>query len=1826
MKTFALRVMFGFVALSASAAPLVWDADTGTAGPQDGSGDWNTTAPTWWDGGANVTWNNATPDAAAFGAGSGTGVVTLTEGISHGGIAFNTNYTVTGLTLTNVGSPAISVADGASATISSILAGSGFSKAGAGTLSINSLASANTYTGSIAVQNGTLEIQGFGADGTIRGPVTVAAGARLRQLSNNIIENNAPITVEAGGVYDFNSRAEFMAGPAGAGTVTNVNSNDRGNTFVVATGSNTFDGTMHGNGVWEMAGGAYWKVAGNILGGSAPWISEGATLELSGNNSFGVSTWFARIGNNVNPGGSGTVVVSGGVTTNNATLWIGHFETNQGGTLTIRNASWVQNGAIEMARGNADGTVNLQSGGELDINNNIAKTVAGLGVAAINLDGGTLKQRGGTVSVPIVVTANGGTISNNNTAISNLNGPLTNNGALMVTAPLQAAPFNSITVNGVFSGNAPLFNGYIILQGAGAWTGDTVVTNAPVSAFVMINTNETIPDASVLRFAGGQVALNNDNGAHPRTETVKALDGAPGVLTTTRTGNKLITGAFDGSGAYGGTIVPHSVGGDLQIVKIGTGTQELNGAITCANSYIADGGVLSIGANDSIRGPTTINAGGTFRLAAARCFNGLSAAYTIGISNGTLDVVGAENNVGKITFLNGGQSTGPGLTYVRYGFESLASASTAVLGHANIQLVSDQVGNQPIVFAAADGAASIDLLVTSRVGRIGGLRKTGAGKMALTDSANGYSGSTFIDAGVLALVGDGAITASTNFRVAAGATLDVSGRNDGTFVLGAGLTLSGHGTVTGIVAAAAGATIAPGDFGTAGTLSCANSLSLSNGSVLRFDLDETNGVGGGTNDLIEVAGDLSLDGVVTADLRFLDAAPAAFPATYTVLRYGGTRTGGEANLTNAPSRFIWTFSIDETNKAVLATMTGGGPESVVWRGDGVSNVWDVSTTTNWLNGIDPDVFFQNDSVTFDDSGSNTPAVSLAADLQPASVLVSASNDYTFAGPGFLSGLGGIVKTGPGKLTLSNANAYAGATTIHGGTVAVARAGALGATNGGTVVHAGGALDINGISLGDEPVVLSGGAAANYGATPVAGIRFLDVVSNSTIGGTTRFDIRVAGGHADLGGNTLTKTGANYIAFVFLPVSNGVLDVAEGTVSFHGAGTATRDDLTVNVLAGATNEIANFGGGPDLRHRLALRGGTLVSPNASGGITFHGPVDVQADSTVYVDDGDNLTVTNVIGGPGRITVTANNANGCLVVAGAASNQGSFAVASGTLRIGGGGVAGSVVGPITNDSVVDFFRADGFTLTNALAGTGSLYVNVAGGLTANASAPVDLGGSIEVPHGAVGSLTVDPGASVSAGRILLGNTAGFPGSVLQRGGTVSAVASDTTKVLGIGHYSNEVSTYVMGGGTLNVPSGPIDVGSDGIGLFIVTGGVVNARGLRIDGNVDTPAVGGTSETFALEGGRVNLGLDGVTSASTDGVYRVLLGGGTLSALDGWASDVRMTLTGTNGSAVVDSAGFNIAFFGVLEGPGGLRKTGAGMLSMEASNVYAGVTEIEGGTLQLNGSIAGDATVAAGGTLGGVGVVEGALVCSGGLAPGASAGKLTVRSGVMLQGGSSLRVELGGTTPEIEYDVLVGEGSVALAGNLQVLFIDGFESAVAPGDIFTVLRAAEPISGSFANVAPGGSLTSGAQAFKVYYGSAPFGGDNTVVVLEAISAVVDSDGDGLSDDDEDSIYGTDKNDADSDNDGMNDGDEVVAGSNPLDAGSIGYRVIQERKVGGAVAILWSSTSNRTYDVLSSTNLLGAQNWTPVSTVPSGGATTGYTNAAPGSAGVYQIKARLP
>ena len=141
MKTSNLKLSFLTALATIGAAfglhatNLTWDATTGTTGAQDGAGTWTNAVPNinWWDGAANVTWNNATPDNAIFGAGSGAaGTVTVQTLTTNtvGNITFNApgsgSYTIAGNNTTSSkvnlsGSPTIYVTNGVSATITVML-------------------------------------------------------------------------------------------------------------------------------------------------------------------------------------------------------------------------------------------------------------------------------------------------------------------------------------------------------------------------------------------------------------------------------------------------------------------------------------------------------------------------------------------------------------------------------------------------------------------------------------------------------------------------------------------------------------------------------------------------------------------------------------------------------------------------------------------------------------------------------------------------------------------------------------------------------------------------------------------------------------------------------------------------------------------------------------------------------------------------------------------------------------------------------------------------------------------------------------------------------------------------------------------------------------------------------------------------------------------------------------------------------------------------------------------------------------------------------------------------------------------------------------------------------------------------------------------------------------------------------------------------------------------------------------------------------------------------------------------------------------------------
>jgi hypothetical protein len=163
------------VLLPYPAQTVTWDADTGTAGPQDGDGTWNFTPAQWWIGSSDETW--WTNNTAEFGVGgAGPYTVTLAADMVAAGVIFNGgNYTITntsGESLTLQGPSTITA--NAAATISAPLSTgtNSFFKAGTGTLIIES---GGLTSGEVFVNDGTLEVMAKDGDS----PYVITNGATL---------------------------------------------------------------------------------------------------------------------------------------------------------------------------------------------------------------------------------------------------------------------------------------------------------------------------------------------------------------------------------------------------------------------------------------------------------------------------------------------------------------------------------------------------------------------------------------------------------------------------------------------------------------------------------------------------------------------------------------------------------------------------------------------------------------------------------------------------------------------------------------------------------------------------------------------------------------------------------------------------------------------------------------------------------------------------------------------------------------------------------------------------------------------------------------------------------------------------------------------------------------------------------------------------------------------------------------------------------------------------------------------------------------------------------------------------------------------------------------------------------------------------------------------------------------------------------------------------------------------------------------------------------------------------------------------------------------
>lgn len=552
-----------------------------------------------------------------------------------------------------------------------------------------------------------------------------------------------------------------------------------------------------------------------------------------------------------------------------------------------------------------------------------------------------------------------------------------------------------------------------------------------------------------------------------------------------------------------------------------------------------------------------------------------------------------------------------------------------------------------------------------------------AGRLILNHTDADYvlssqlTGLGFVDqvAGHTRLTGDSSTFSGTT--AVSNGTLLVDGTLGGLVNVHAG-TFGGSGTA-GNVSVADGATFSPGGM-EVGTLTVAN-LTLADQSIVRFDLGTADVVAGDDNDLVEVTGNLVLDGQL-----HIDAAPAFGNGIYRLFNYGGTLTdnGLVFNTIMGSGNYDGVdFGVQTAIGGQVNLVVGGIAAPILfWQGG--SGTWDVESE-HWTdaNGTRNDNWGGTFAV-FQGSGGTVTVVG----EQEVTGLQFAADGYSVVGgeggmlsfvepetiirvdPGrtasvsvALTGDSALVRRDAGTLVLSGNNRYTGGTQLFEGVLQAASDAALGAAQGG-VMFRGGTLRVGdgfttsrAFDIGSE-----GGRLETSGNVRYGGV----------LSGSTAFH-RIGGGLFDFAGDGSAYTGtfgSGGGVFRLSGVLGGMLDLAAGTTL---AGTGRANNLRIAGRLAPGNSI-----------------GTLV---ADGDVTF------LAGSTFEVE------------------VAADGSSDLLQVAGTANLLGGTvdvlaldphtAYADGqeyTFLTAAGGLTGTFAGVTDNSAFLDFIL--GYTGTSAL----------------------------------------------------------------------------------------------------------------------------------------------------------------------------------------------------------------------------------------------------------------------------------------------------------------------------------------------------------------------------------------------------------------------------------------------------------------------------------------------------------------------------------------------
>lgn len=233
---------------------------------------------------------------------------------------------------------------------------------------------------------------------------------------------------------------------------------------------------------------------------------------------------------------------------------------------------------------------------------------------------------------------------------------------------------------------------------------------------------------------------------------------------------------------------------------------------------------------------------------------------------------------------------------------------------------------------------------------------------------------------------------------------------------------------------------------------------------------------------------------------------------------------------------------------------------------------------------------------------------------------SGSQTQAEAGYPTIAAADSVTKTGTGTVVFDAANAYTGPTTVSAGTLEVANAGALAATN--LTVDTGATLAITlGTTMKSPSVIvdggtLSGGAVAVNSSTGITSL----AINAGTITGSPIVTI-AAGGQMSLVQDARVTVGIGGLS-VAEGAGGGRLDMGAGRITI-AAGGISATDLRADLIAGRNNGGWNGATGI-ISSTAATSGGTravgyVVAGDGSATVSFAAAGDVDLSGAVNVFD-------------------------------------------------------------------------------------------------------------------------------------------------------------------------------------------------------------------------------------------------------------------------------------------------------------------------------------------------------------------------------------------------------------------------------------------------------------------------------------------------------------------------------------------------------------------------------------------------------------------------------